>query len=293
MKASNSEQAMSLLMDWVTECHYNGLKVLGRFVRESCYWWNPNGYEEELDPDRAADMWIASVPWDAIQVGNEPDVASPASWTMPAGRLSKYLLYFRRRWHGKLVCAGTASGNPAYLKDVDLSLCDAVAIHPYTQTPKSIKTLLPLYAPYLAGKELWFTEYDDVSMTEVLAGLATVSFKFSWQDWNDGHGNVWEGGLVDTEGNEKTDYRIFTKAVARINQPAPREKESTLPEFVWGFKAYAEAHDVGEPVEDEWTERTAPGFISDVVRCQHTTKGILRWYSESNKITFQSFSGGE
>lgn len=273
-------------------CKDLGLKVLGRFARESCYQWvnDGDGYLTELYPDDAADFWIAELgdTIDAFQIGNEPDIESPSSWTMEPGRLNALLRYFRNHWGGHQVCAGMASGDPSYMTQVDRKLYDVVAIHPYTQTSDTMPTLMAGYAPYLDGKELWFTEFEDLALIPTLTDLAAVSFKFSWQDWADGHGNVWHGGLHDTEGHPKSAYHLFKMYADDINS---REKETPLPEFVLGFADYAAAHpEVGEPLTSEFTLADYPGFgRTEVIRVQYTDKGLLHYFTESNRVIFKPF----
>lgn len=53
-----------------------------------------------------------------------------------------------------------------------------------------------------------------------------------------------------------------------------------MPEFVLGFKAYAESHDVGDAITDEYT------LVHGEVVEQATTKGLLRYYVRSNIVHF-------
>ncbi len=104
----------------------------------------------------------------ALQVGNEPDLASPSSWTMTQAELVSLGKAARKMFPSTpLVCAGLASGHPEWLQGVDLSWCDALAVHPYGKSPSKtwpqpgwgtgyMGDLLDGYAAY--GKPLLVTE---------------------------------------------------------------------------------------------------------------------------------------
>lgn len=70
---------------------------------------------------------------DAVQVGNEPDLLSPSSWTMTQVELAALGRAVRGVFGPSmpLVCAGLASGHPSWLDGMDLAWADAVACHPY------------------------------------------------------------------------------------------------------------------------------------------------------------------
>lgn len=81
------------------------------------------------------------------QIGNEPDGTEQSSWTMSKGMFSRYLQAAVRVFSGRYVIAGgLISGNANWLDRVDLHLLDAIAVHPYTQTPESVIELLDRYS---------------------------------------------------------------------------------------------------------------------------------------------------
>ena len=60
-----------------------------------------------------------------------------------------------------------------------------------------------------------------------------------------------------------------------------------MPEFRWGFLAWTQAHPgvAGDPLENEWTER-GHVFLHNRVNRQDCSRGTLRYYEESDRITF-------
>lgn len=111
---------------------------------------------------------------DAVQVGNEADLASPSSWTMTQAELVSLGKAARKMFPSTpIVCAGLASGHPEWLAGVDLSWADALAFHPYLKdaaNPDDIEDLQDvdgLVAGYAAyGKPLLITEWGWWSDTE-------------------------------------------------------------------------------------------------------------------------------
>lgn len=73
---------------------------------------------------------------DALQVGNEPDIDSPSSWTMSPVELASLGRSARQIfWTLPIVAAGLASGQPDWLTGMDLGWADALAFHPYGKRP--------------------------------------------------------------------------------------------------------------------------------------------------------------
>lgn len=104
---------------------------------------------------------------DAVQVGNEADLESPSSWTMPQDRLMALGRAARSAFPNlPLVCSGLASGHPEWLDGADLSWCDAVACHPYAKDAENPTDLedqpdaQPLIREYTRfGKPVLVTEW--------------------------------------------------------------------------------------------------------------------------------------
>jgi hypothetical protein len=101
---------------------------------------------------------------DAVEVGNEPDVDSPSSWTLRPSELGALGRAVRVLFPTTpLVLGGLASGQPSYLDDVDLSWCDAIGLHPYLKDATAendvpdIGDLISGYAAY--GRPLVITEW--------------------------------------------------------------------------------------------------------------------------------------
>jgi hypothetical protein len=107
---------------------------------------------------------------DAVQVANEPDIESPSSWTMHPNDLNRLLGYARDAFRQTiLVGPGLASGQPQWVENIDLSLIDALGVHPYGQNVPNwgespygfdghIGLLLNGYQRS-SGKPLWVTEW--------------------------------------------------------------------------------------------------------------------------------------
>lgn len=104
---------------------------------------------------------------DAIQVGNEADLVSSSSWTMSQLELAALGRSVRAIFPTTpLVCSGLASGQPGWLDGMDLSWCDAIAVHPYAKDSESATDLedqpdmQPLLREYKRfGKPILVTEW--------------------------------------------------------------------------------------------------------------------------------------
>jgi len=101
------------LADFVTECHEAGLFVLACVNEQS------HGY---LVP--GADLY---------QIGNEPDIAGTND-SMPAQDYAGYAQLYRNTYRElPMITAGLASGQPLYLRDVDIAGglvgFNAIALH--------------------------------------------------------------------------------------------------------------------------------------------------------------------
>lgn len=114
-----------------------------------------------------------------------------------------------RRWRSwlpatTLVCSGMVSGHPEYLDGVDLSVFDAIAVHPYGRHPAGwaewgfgpVKELIDQYKRF--WKPIWITEFGappkDFTggqgtradyygrMTKECAELYAACFPFKYED---------------------------------------------------------------------------------------------------------------
>jgi hypothetical protein len=226
------------------------------------------------------------------QIGNEPDIESPSSWTMSQDVFS-LLLQTARNVLGPdayIVSGGLASGQPGWLGGVDLSAVNAIAIHPYGKWPSDAPVrggwgfgpVLPLIqgyrdqldqmglghlamhvseygAPRTELGDSTFAQYTQ-DMTRALASsplLGTI-LQFCLTDKD-----VPPFGLFDVNGQPK--------ATLPLGAPVPKPIPNG-PRFVLGFKDWHD-HDpalIGEPVEDEW------GATQGISQ-QRTTHGILTW----------------
>lgn len=109
------------LTDWLRGCRDHGVRVLLVLARES-------GTDYGSYAGRYAGLVAA------VQVGNEPDLESPSSWTMSPREFADLGHLVRRFFPTTpLVCGGLASGQPGWLDGMDLSWCDSIAVHPYAK----------------------------------------------------------------------------------------------------------------------------------------------------------------
>lgn len=114
------------LRDYLRYARSKGIaRVLLLLDRDAFYW--PDERVRTADYVR---FWLQLYDglYDEIQVGNESDLRSPASWDLPPDRFSALLRAVRDAAPGAyLVAGGMASGDPSYLDGVDLGPVDAIA----------------------------------------------------------------------------------------------------------------------------------------------------------------------
>jgi hypothetical protein len=125
------------------ECHDHGINVLATIARES------GGY---MLPD--CDMY---------QIGNEPDVSSPSSWTRtPAEYIEDWRIYRETYPDLPMIAAGFASGQIGYFEQVAPHLFNAAGygVHPYAKTPTEAYDLLQCYRAIRPDLALWATEWN-------------------------------------------------------------------------------------------------------------------------------------
>lgn len=163
------------LRRWAADCRERGVSLLWVYARES-----GDGFDSELEAIQFYARWYAGL-MDAVQVGNEPDLESPSSWTLSPAELSD--LGWTARYvmpDTPLVCAGLASGQPGWLADVDLRWCNALGIHLYAKdapNPDDVEDLPDVtatasaYAAY--GLPLWMTEWGWWTDDEARGGEET------------------------------------------------------------------------------------------------------------------------
>lgn len=158
------------------------------------------------------------------QIGNEPDGLEESSWSMSKARFSRYLQTAVKVFDGRYVIAGgLISGDANWLMDVNVSLVDAIAVHPYTQTPESVLRLLDSYSwwskPIIISefggqtglfndeheRAVYHSEMIGALSSHALVGMASV---FCYSDaMVDGF------GIVDHDGNSKETYAAFHDAI--------------------------------------------------------------------------------
>jgi hypothetical protein len=215
-----------------------GIRVLLVLARES-------GVDYAAYRDRYAGLV------DALEVGNEPDLDSPSSWTMTQAELGALGRSARAIWPtATLVLGGLASGQPSWLDGVDLGWCDAVAVHPYLKdsTPGNdvpdVGELLDGYRAY--GKPLVISEWGwwgddeergavevrDMARWAASTGDVELFCYFCLGDWM-----VPPFGLYRADGTAKPAADYFMGASARaihslwptIVQPVPAPVQVPAP----------------------------------------------------------------
>lgn len=196
---------------WVQACHGAGLEVLGVVAKESFFLDDGS----ELTHAEAAGLYSSITNLDAYQIGNEPDQHSDSSWTMTQDELNALLREFKQPWYAYLasrphIGPGLASGQAAWLKGVDTTLFDAIALHPYQESVETIDFYLSTYRAYWDGP-IWFTEFADVGMTRTIAERGECAIKFCYHRY--------QGfGLIDEHGQLTADGRRF-QAIAKTEVP--------------------------------------------------------------------------
>jgi hypothetical protein len=207
------------LRDYFRQCRAAGLKILLVLARESG--GDYAGY---------AARYASLV--DAWQVGNEADLVSPSSWTMTPAELAALGRSVRAilpRPH-VLVCAGMASGQPEWLDGMDISWCDALAVHGYLKdapNPDDIEDLPDIPAlvegyrafgkPVIMSEWGWWGDAEPRASEEVRDMIAWAARTdliecmcyFCADDLM-----VPPFGLLDARGREKPRGRAFKEQAA-------------------------------------------------------------------------------
>lgn len=198
----------------LTACRLRDMRNLLLVVRESWEWADPvHGWPTSAEIREAARVYVEKYGhlMDAVQFGNEPDLVSPSSWTMPPDVLNGMLAEVRPLLPGGtlLIGPGLASGQPY---DYDYSLVDVVATHPYVPADQ-------LYlGPHPSGKPRWVTEFPTDQPLGWIDHLldepgweVAVAFRFSAQgDPGNPH------GLLDADGVARPVYDEFRRAAYRL-----------------------------------------------------------------------------
>lgn len=164
-----------------------GAKNLGITVLAVCDYRTliePKGKSYRYKFERLRDMYGDLI--DYWQIGNEPDLESPSSWTLSPRRCSTLLHIASEVLFDKfLIMGGLASGQPDWLKGVGRLPVDAIAIHPYTKAPDNwamqgwetgrVNDILNMYMQY--GLPIWVTEFgaEDGLFDDVNGGTGSGS----------------------------------------------------------------------------------------------------------------------
>ena len=245
------------LEGFLDACEEHGLKVLGVVARESL---QGSSFDETAD-------FYANLYGDRIsawEIGNEWDHVSGSSWDLPGGEVTRLGEAFRSVLpQGLLILGGQVSGDPNYLEDVDLSIFDGDALHPYGQRPAEwddthwgfgwARDLVTAYIVEIDADNglppalpIWITEYGatltecrtpkrrGVYYLEMLRTLIETPgvcavFPFKYEDTG-----VPGFGLLDADGNETpalTMIRDFLREI-EIHPEEIKTVGQTLEQFI-------------------------------------------------------------
>jgi hypothetical protein len=196
--------------------HAQELKILGVIARESLMGDTLEGWRWAARHYKSKYGHVL----DAIQVGNEPDLKSPSSWTKSAVACSQMCAIFKDAGFNLIVGPGLGSGQPQWLEDFNTETVDVIAFHPYGKWPTNEPVMgdwgygpvmehVMLYGSY--GLPLWVTEYGCKDyelkkltpkyisdMTSVLLDNVEEAMIFAWSD------KMEKGfGLHDEDDNRK------------------------------------------------------------------------------------------
>lgn len=237
---------------------------------------------------------------DAVQVGNEPDLASPSSWTMTPAELVSLAREARKAFPRPmpLVCAGLASGQPSWLQGMDLSSFDALGVHAYlkdapnpsdiedlTDVPELLDGYRAYGLPLLITEWGWWSddepraseEVRDMARWAAQTGDIEAFFYFCASD-----SMVPPFGLLNADGSEKPRARAFREAAgAQVHSLWPQVKAPPVvqPPPVVDLRAYARAAAVRNgypPLQFERQIQQESGFDPDAFNASSGATGIAQ-----------------
>ena len=220
---------------WAVTCHDRGIRLLWVYARES-----GDGFGSHLEALQFyANRYEGLL--DEAQIGNEPDLESPSSWTMSQrdlaalGWTARYVL-----GNIPLVVGGLASGHPGWLDSCDIGWANAIGLQLYAKDAPNphdvedlpdVTTVTPAYAAY--GLPLWMTEWGwwgdeargyeetrDMATWARDAGVVERYFHFCADDTM-----VPPFGLYRADGSRKPAGQAFLD-VATEGESVPIEPES-------------------------------------------------------------------
>jgi len=161
------------LHEYIGRCHLRCVEVMGVITSSSLEVRDEHGnVVGAMSFEDAATMYAAEYAGllDYWEIGNETD-ADPngpidGSWILPAADCSRLIQAFvsaikAQRSDAYITGPGLISGQPDYVRQLDLSGLTAISIHPYNQTPATAKVLFEHnYKELLdAGFQICITEF--------------------------------------------------------------------------------------------------------------------------------------
>ncbi len=245
---------------------------------------------------------------DAIEVGNEPDLTSPSSWTMTQVELAALGKAVRASFSRPfpLVVGGLASGHPEWLDGADLSWADAIAFHPYLRdapNPNDLEDLPDVDAlaagykrfgkPLLITEWGWWDDHEPRASDEVrdMVGWAggtsdvEVFFYFCASD-----AMVPPFGLLDAAGHDKPRAPVFRDGATRaINSQWPAVQAQPVPagpnpwQFFTADQVAAAAECPVDAVRANW-----PKLVEQIEHCGLTNRSL--WLGLIGTVAIESAS---
>lgn len=170
--------------------------------------------------DKSSEGWM--VPASVYQIGNEPDIESPASWTMTTADWIKLWNQYRNTYPSLVMIGpGLASGDVSWWKKVSnqISGCAGVGVHPYAKSAAGALELLRAYANITPKRKLWISEWnrpaDEVAVfAGMLGGVCEYAAWFCWTDLM-----VDRMGLLDSDGEANPEGVSLTQALRAWGEP--------------------------------------------------------------------------
>lgn len=267
------------------------LKVLLVFDRDAYYW--PDWRVRTADYVRFWLDYYAGL-YTAIQVGNEADHESPSSWTMDAGTFGDLLRETRAACGPDpyLIAGGMASGQPDYLKQVDLSPVNAYGVHPYAKDApnpndtedwpdvdelwhqyEAVSTLPAIMTEwgFPGSRDLEARQAEEVGEMVDWAGRhGTGLYYYNWRDGGENY------GLWRQDGSPKPAAEAVYTAIAALPplgtlpppvQPTPTPGPDVDPWQWFGPAQIAAACDVPEAnVREHWPRVVAQLVLAGINR---------------------------
>lgn len=262
-------------IDFFSSCHAFGLNVAGVVAYESgvqngSELWDPVPSLAQMAKVGTLLVGLFNSFVDVFIWGNEPDVTSPSSWTLPGNVITQLLSVAAGLLPvSRIAGPGLASGQPYTYDTTNVSI---VCYHRY-QTPQEYTGVLPA-GLNTTGKAIWVTEYpaDQLGLLTQIVALGGVDMTAAFclsVDMVPEYGILMADGTVNPD-NSYSEYVGFAKGTGGMTMAGGP------PTFELGFATYAANHpEVGDPLENE-------GPLSQIFGdVQLTSEGLMIYFPGS------------